>query len=101
MDRVARSRAMRRSTEKIIAVQFLTLLVAVTGLLLAQLLGDSHRGSRSAHLISWRGMTVSSASPWRSVRRLIRREFWAGRDVPVATVAAQTPPKNAENSSAQ
>ena len=34
-------RAMRRSTETIIAVQFLTLLVAVTGLLLAQ---DSHRG---------------------------------------------------------
>ena len=91
---------MRRSTEKIIAVQLLTLLVALTGLLVAQLLGDSHRGSAPAHVISWRGMSVSSASPWRSLRRLVHRQFWAGRDAPVATVAAQTP-KNPENSGEQ
>jgi hypothetical protein len=92
---------MRRSTEKIIAMQFLTLLVALTGLFVAQLLGNSHRGSAPTHLISWRGMSVSSVSPWLSLRRLVRRQFWAGRDVPVATVAAQTAPNSPESSGVQ
>src|ERR1700704_5165298 len=88
---VAALRAMRRPTEKVIAVQLLTLLVAVTALLLAQLLDDSHRGQAPAHLLSWRGITVSSASPWHSLRRMIHREFWTARSAPFATVAAKTP----------
>ena len=94
---VAMSRAMRRSTEKMIAVQFLTLIVAVTALLLAQLLGDTRHAQASSHLISWRGMTVSSASPWRSLRRLIHREFWAGRDKRDATATVEPPTTTAGN----
>lgn len=101
MHSVAIPRAMRRSTEKVIAVQLLTLLVAVTALLVAQLLGDSRRGQGPAHLLSWRGLTVSSVSPWHSLRRLIHREFWAGRNPPAAPVAAKTPPATDENRRAQ
>jgi hypothetical protein len=95
-------RAMKRSTEKMIAVQLLTLIVAVTALLLAQLLGGTRHAQAPAHLLSWHGITASTASPWHSLRRLIHRKFWAARDEPGATVARQPPPPaTAENSRAQ
>lgn len=92
---------MRRSTEKMIAVQSLALIEAVTALLLAQLLGATRRAQPSTHLPSWRGITVSTASPWRSLRRLLDREFWAGRDEPVATLALEPPTATADYPRAQ
>jgi hypothetical protein len=92
---------MRRSTEKVIAVQLLTVLVAVMALLVAQLLRDPHRGPAPGHVLSWRGISVGSASPWRSLRRLIHHEFWAGSNQPVAATAGISPPESDENPHAQ
>ena len=85
------SRAMRRSTEKMIAVQLLTVIVAVTGLLLAQLLAGPRRAQAPAHLLSWHGIAVSTASPWHSLRRLMHHAFWVGNNTPVATVPSEPP----------
>ena len=91
---------MRRSTEKMIAVQILTLIMAVTGLLLAQLLGGTRHTQTTPHLLSWHGTTGRTASPLHSLRRLIHREFWARKDEPAATVALE-PLTTAENSRGQ
>ena len=95
------SRAMRRSTEKMIAVQLLTVIVAVTGLLLAQLLAGPRRAQGPAHLLSWHGIAVSTASPWHSLRRLMHRQFWAGNNERGATAPVEPPATTPENTRGQ
>jgi hypothetical protein len=92
---------MRRSTEKMIAVQILTVIVAVTGLLLAQLLAGTRRAQAPTYLLSRHGIAVSSASPWHSLKRLIHRKFWAGSNEPDVTVALAPPTTTAVNSRGQ
>ena len=94
---VAMSRAMRRSTEKMIAVPLLTIIVAVTGLLLAQLLAGPPRAQASTHLPSWHGIAASTASPSHSLRRLMHREFWFGKHDRGATVTLEPPATTPEN----
>jgi hypothetical protein len=95
--RVAVSRAMRRSTEKMIAVQVLTVIVAVTGLLLAQLLAGPHRTQAPGHFLSGHGFAGNSASPWHSLKRLMHREFWflkGGRGAPATPEPPAAAPEN-------
>ena len=92
---------MRRSTEKMIPVQVLTVIVAVTGLLLAQLLAGPRRAQAPAHLLSWHGIAAGTAGPGRSPRGLMHREFWFGKNERGATVALEPQTTTAENSRAQ
>ena len=89
---------MKRSTEKIIAVQVLTVIVAVTGLLLAQLLAGPRRAHAPASLLTGHGSAVSTASPWHSFKRLMHRTFGVGNNVREVTVPPEPPAVTPENS---
>jgi hypothetical protein len=89
---------MRRSTEKMLAVQLLTVTLAVTGLLLAQLTSDTRRPPSPAHALTWHSIAAGIANPWHAMKRLVRRV--TDRPAHEATPAPQPATEMAENSRA-
>ncbi len=89
---------MRRPTEKMIAVQLLTVTLAVAGLLLAQLNSDTRRPPSAAHALTWHSIAAGVANPWHAVKRLVRRV--TARPGHEAAPAPQPATEIAENSRA-
>ena len=111
MHRVSVPLAMRRSTDQLIALQFLSVIVVVTLLLLAVLLMGARRASGLDHVRSWRGYAapahagqlhlVSAGNPLHYLTRLLHAGISAGKHGRGAALALEPPVQSEENSRGQ